>query len=440
MANELLNAKILIVDDEPSIRDILGAAFEAQGALVELRADGCEGLEAVRDQAFDLVVSDLQMPRLDGMAFLAKVKEEQPWLEFLVITAHGGTEQVVKAMRLGAGDFITKPFDISHLRAVAAGLLARRGKRAEVQVGGVGSSVAFTQARDLALRAARVDSNVLVTGESGTGKEVMARLLHNSSPRAAGPFIPVNCGAIPENLMESELFGYEKGAFTGALQDKPGKIELAKEGTLFLDEIGEMPVNLQVKLLRVLQERVVDRLGSRKSCAVDFRLVAATNRDLSDEVVAGRFREDLYYRLNVIPVHLPPLRDRGHDLEDLARHFLDKFNQRLGTSFLLDEEHFRELRAYRWPGNIRELENILERSVVLSEGRRLQLYLPVSRHTNVFEAQPLDDGRLLASRQTAERSTIVQALERCSGNKSHAAKELGISRRSLLYKVKALNI
>lgn len=449
MLSELKNARILIVDDEPSIRDILEAAFEMQGARVELRADGLDGLEAVRDQAFDLVISDIQMPRMDGMAFLAKVKEEQPWLEFLLITAHGSTAQVVKAMRLGAGDFITKPFDISQVRAVAAGLLARRGKRAEtgaegsvsVGKGPVGVSPAFVQARDLALRAARADSNVLVTGESGTGKEVMARLLHEASPRAAGPFLPVNCGAIPENLMESELFGYEKGAFTGALQDKPGKMELAQGGTLFLDEIGEMPLNLQVKLLRALQERVVDRLGSRQSRPVDFRLVAATNRNLVNEIQAGRFREDLYYRLNVIPVHLPPLRERAEDLDALACHFLGKFNQRLGTCYTLDSQHLQELRSYTWPGNIRELENILERSVVLSAGTRLQLFLPQPlTNSSISSGPPEMAGSLLDSRQSAERNSIVQALEKCGGNKSHAAIELGISRRTLLYKVKALGL
>jgi two-component system, NtrC family, response regulator AtoC len=440
MSNELQNAKILVVDDEPSIRDILAAALEMQGARVECRSDGVAGLEAVRDQTFDLVISDIQMPKLDGMEFLAKVKEEQPWLEFLLITAHGSTAQVVQAMKLGAGDFVNKPFDLGQIRAVVAGLLARRGRRAETNesVAGadrsVGQSPAYTQARSMALKAARADSSVLITGESGTGKEVMARFIHASSARAAAPFIPVNCGAIPESLMESELFGYEKGAFTGALQEKPGKIELAAAGTLFLDEIGEMPMTLQVKLLRVLQERVVDRLGARQSRAVDFRLVTATHRDLPAAIKNGSFREDLYYRLNVIPVHLPPLRDRGDDVGTLAHYFLSKYNQRLGTCYTLDALHIEELHGYGWPGNIRELENILERSVVLSEGARLQLFLPQYRETLS------DASGLPAARQAAERATIVQALEKCGGNKSHAAKELGISRRSLLYKVKALGI
>lgn len=446
MANELRNSKILVVDDESSICEILAMAFESQGAQVQLRSDGLAGLEAVRDQAFDLVVSDIQMPRMDGLEFLEKVKEEQPWLEFLLITAHGSTAQVVQAMRLGAGDFVNKPFDIAQIRAVASGLLARKGKRSSPGVignateGPVGTSDAFMKAKELALKAARADSTVLVTGESGTGKEVMARLLHQASPRQNGPFIPVNCGAIPENLMESELFGYDKGAFTGALQEKPGKMELAHGGTLFLDEIGEMPLSLQVKLLRVLQERVVDRLGARQSRSVDFRLVAATNRNLSQEVSAGRFREDLFYRLNVIPVHLPPLRERGTDLDSLAQYFLARFNQRLGTSFVLDEGHLHELKTYSWPGNIRELENILERSVVLSEPGRLQLFLPDSMNVSKESVPLKHENSLLDSRQAAEKEVILKALEQCGGNKSQAAVVLGISRRTLLYKVKALAI
>lgn len=438
MEKDLAGFRILVVDDEESIRDILGAAFTMQGAVITACADGIAGLDAVRENHFDLVVSDIMMPRLDGLEFMAKVKEEQPWLEFLLITALGNTETVVKAMKLGAGDFVNKPFDIAHVRRVAAGLLARRNRRAstamEIQ-GPIGRSAAFGRARELALKAARVDSTVLITGESGTGKEVMARFLHQSGARSGGPFIPVNCGAIPEALMESELFGFEKGAFTGALQEKPGKIELAAGGTLFLDEIAEMPLNLQVKLLRVLQERSVDRLGSRQSRNVDFRLVAATHRDLSAMIREGKFREDLYYRINVIPISLPPLRERGEDLVELAHYFLAKLNERLTTRFILDSEHLQALCAYRWPGNIRELENVLERSVVLSENGRLQLYLPAGESTGLV---PSDD--LQASRQNAEKVSILKALETCQGNKSHAAKLLGISRRSLLYKVKALEI
>lgn len=443
MAKELENSRILVADDEESIRDILSAALESQGALVSVCADGLSGLEKVRDQAFDLVISDICMPGLDGLEFLAKVKEEQPWLEFLLITAHGSTETVVKAMKLGAGDFLVKPFDLGQVRAVAAGLLARRGRRGEAMetapgIGPVGKSPSFMRARDLALKAARADSSVLITGESGTGKEVMARFLHAASTRSQGPFIPVNCGAIPENLMESELFGYEKGAFTGALQEKPGKIELAAGGTLFLDEIGEMPLNLQVKLLRVLQEKSVDRLGARQPRPVDFRLVSATNRDLSLASTQGDFRLDLYYRINVIPLHLPPLRERGEDLAALALHFLDRFNQRLGTRYTLDDQHLQDLRAYAWPGNIRELENCMERSLVLSEGPRLQLFLPIVP-ASTTSADP-DGTDLLTARRQAEKASIVKALEQCDFNKSQAAKELGISRRSLLYKVKELGI
>lgn len=441
MANPFTNRTILVVDDEDNIREILQAALEASGAKVFAASNALQGLEWTREENLDLVVSDICMPGMDGLEFLAKVKDEQPWLPFLLITAHGSMDTAIQAMRLGAGDFLTKPFDIKHLREVAAGLLARATKPVSaipVADGVIGQSPIFRAALDTAIKAARTDSSILVLGESGTGKEVLARTIHTNSPRSKGPFIAVNCGAIPENLMESELFGYEKGAFTGALHEKPGKVELAQGGTLFLDEIGEMPLQLQVKLLRVLQERMVDRVGATQPRKVDFRLVAATNRDLQAEVTAGRFREDLYYRIHVIPILLPPLRDRGEDIIALSEFFLQKLNSRYSTHHRLSPAICRQLLEHRWPGNIRELENTLERAVVLSEPNDLSVTLSPSRPSAVppSNAPPI----LQDARDSAEKASILSALEANRWNKTNTAKALGISRRSLLYKVKAFAI
>jgi two-component system NtrC family response regulator len=445
---------ILVVDDEENIREILQAVLEASGAKVFTAADAFQGLEVVREENLDLVISDINMPGMDGLEFLAKVKEEQPWLPFLLITAHGSMDTVISAMRLGAGDFLTKPFDIKHLREVALGLIARASKPTisaqlppigEGKIEGViGNSAPFRAALDTALKAARTDSSVLVLGESGTGKEVIARVIHAHSPRAKGAFIAVNCGAIPENLMESELFGYEKGAFTGALHEKPGKVELAQGGTLFLDEIGEMPLLLQVKLLRVLQERTVDRVGGSQPRKVDFRLVAATNRDLQTEVAQGRFREDLYYRINVIPVKLPALRERSEDIVALSQFFLKKLNDRYGTQHVLSTELLAQLTQHRWQGNIRELENTLERGVVLSDSHHLHLGLtqaPPPSSISPVAATPSSEGLgLNVARENAEKAKILETLGEHRWNKTNTAKALGISRRSLLYKVKAYGI
>jgi DNA-binding NtrC family response regulator len=452
MKSAFIDHHILVVDDEENIREILTAILEAAGAKVHAAPDAVHALEIVREENLDLVISDIRMPGMDGLEFMAKVKEEQPWLPFLLITAHGSMDTVIQAMRLGAGDFLTKPFDIKHIREIAAGLIARASKPTsaaqtvsfgEGKIDGViGSSPAFQSALDMAIKASRTDSSVLVLGESGTGKEVFARVIHSQSPRAKGPFIAVNCGAIPDNLMESELFGYEKGAFTGALHEKPGKVELAQGGTLFLDELGEMPPLLQVKLLRVLQERTVDRVGSTQPRKVDFRLVAATNRDLQAEVKAGRFREDLYYRVHVIPITLPALHERGEDVIALSEFFLAKLNKRYSTQHAINATQRTQLLTQRWPGNIRELENTLERSVVLSEAGHFELKL--TPHTQ--PELPLagiwinNDAPLQAAREDAEKASIVSALEANRWNKTNTAKALGISRRSLLYKVKAYGI
>jgi two-component system, NtrC family, response regulator AtoC len=482
-AVEKAKGRLLIVDDEEHIREILAATLEPLVDKIFLAGSAEEAIEVTREENLDVVVCDVRMPGMDGLEFLHKVKTEQPGLRFLMITAHGSMDTAVKALRYGANDFLTKPFENREIREVVARLLReRQGAQwpavpppspAETTrlMGVVGESVAFTQCMEMAKRAAAGDSSVLLTGESGTGKEVFARAIHTLSARSDRPFIAVNCGAIPENLVESELFGHEKGAFTGAIASKPGKFFLASSGTIFLDELGELPLNVQVKLLRVLQERVIEPVGATRPVKVDFRLIAATNRNLKEEVRLGRFREDLFYRLNIIPIALPPLRDRAEDIVPLSRYFLKVFNERYGAQFSLSTDNERVLRSYAWPGNVRELGNTIERAVVLAgkEGLLFQFegaespsqipsqsagYANTGRPTTegqglsewVEEAKPSTSTDTFAradlrSRKAAvERDEILRALEKNRWNKTQTAEFLGMSRRSLLYKIKEYGI
>jgi len=484
-----MSRSVLIIDDEPHIRLILSTALEGLASRVDTADSAEEALEVLQDHPYDVVVSDIRMPGMDGLELLQRIRAEQPWVRVLLMTAHGTMDTVIEAMRLGASDFMPKPIDHKHLRDVVGALLdsPEQSSAAELQNatemncaekpstsktsqskkvrGIVGQSDSFLQAVQMIEKVSTSDSSVLILGESGTGKEVLARHLHRQSQRS-GNFVPVNCGAIPENLMESELFGYEKGAFTGALEEKAGKFELADGGTLFLDEIGEMPLELQVKLLRVLQEREVERVGSAESRKVNFRLVAATHRNLQDAVAAGSFREDLYYRLNVIPVHLPPLRERGDDVAELAAFFLERLNCRYESSWDLTSGHLELLRSWHWPGNIRELENIMERAVVLADPVR---GLDFSSVREAMSGNPklMNDGQQIkpptptstshatsgglsttvqtsvdiqTSRDQAERQVILQTLEAHNQNRTRTAEALGISRRNLLYKLKAWGI
>jgi two-component system, NtrC family, response regulator AtoC len=446
---ETVRGRFLIVDDEEHIREILKATLEPLALSIHDAGSAEEALEMVREENLDVVVCDVQMPGMNGLEFLHKVKGEQPAIKFLMITAHGTMDTAVKALRYGASDFLTKPFENEAVRQIARRLLRERGGSSDpiavapgparsVLEGVLGKSVAFTSCLEKARKAAAADTTVLVCGESGTGKEVMARAIHNLSRRADKPFIAVNCGAIPENLLESELFGHEKGAFTGAIASKPGKFTLADGGTIFLDEIGEMPLLMQVKLLRVIQERVVEPVGSTRTQKVDFRLIAATNRNLKEEIKTGRFREDLYYRLNIIPIDLPPLRDREGDIVIMARSFLAYYNDRYGCKYSLTAENEAELQCHGWPGNVRELANAIERAVVLASGEGLAFS---------FEGAAAQPGAAVKpglaikeKKQAVEREEIVKALEQNRWNKTQTAESLGISRRSLLYKIKEYGI
>ena len=445
-----MSERILIVDDEPSIRKVLSAHLRRFGHEVDTADDGGSAITRLQAEPFALVVTDLKMPQVDGMALLRWVLQHQPTLPVILITAHGTVENAVEALKEGAFDYITKPFDADELHGVITKALAtraRRSSRAGRDAGRtviVGDTPAIREVFRLIEKVASSPTTVLVTGESGTGKELVARSIHEGSDRAEGPFIQVNCGAIPENLFEAELFGYEKGAFTGAVTSKPGRFELADGGTLFLDEVGELPRDMQVKLLRALQERQIDRVGGVQAVDVDVRIVAATNADLEADVQRGSFRQDLYYRLSVFPIRLPALRERVEDVPLLVEHFLERFNVRLSKEVQrVTPDALGALMASAWPGNIRELENLMERAVLLAEGDAIGIDdLPGLRGSGALPIQSdeLDDLGLkeYVRVHTArlERARIRRVLEAEDGNVTRAARRLGISRKSLQTKMK----
>ena len=463
--------QVLLADDEPNLRRVLTAQLERDGYDVFPVSDGRQAVEAFDENHFDLVISDLRMPGLDGMAVLAHVREQSAPPPIILITAHGTVDNAVEALKQGAFDYVTKPFDRTELRnvvakAVRAGALAKQSASAmrseHGRYGIIGESKAIREVFDILDKVSNTPSTVLITGESGTGKELVARALHAGSARKDQPFIAVNCAAIPANLLESELFGYEKGAFTGAASSKLGRFELAHTGTLFLDEIAEIPVSMQVKLLRALQEHKFDRVGGVSTLEVDVRVVAATNRDLRLEIAEGRFREDLYYRLNVVQVRLPALHERVEDLPLLLEHFTQHYAERLGRVVAgLTDEAMDRLRRYAWPGNIRELENVVERCMLFCDGDRIGVeHLPaeVREASERFLAQAsdadaqaeraaaaADDGAGLkeAVREATsrlERELILRALDKTQGNVTHAARWLKISRKSLQTKMKELGL
>jgi DNA-binding NtrC family response regulator len=451
--------QILVVDDEANLRRVLAAQLSRDGYEVHTAEDGERGLAILREHHIDLVITDLRMPKVDGMELLRQALLIDSALPVVILTAHGTVDNAVEALKTGAFDYITKPFDQADLRSIVQKALRTRtlaerefsgDARAEsgARYGIIGESRPIQEMYTIIERVADTPTTVLITGESGTGKELVARALHENSSRKDKPFIKVNCAAIPKDLMESELFGYERGAFTGAVSSKPGRFELATTGTLFLDEIGEIPVEMQVKLLRVLQESEFERVGGIKTIQVDVRLVASTNRDLRKEIANGAFREDLFYRLNVVPFELPSLRDRREDIPLLAQHFIGKFNTRLHKNVEgLEKDATERLCAYGWPGNIRELENVIERSVLFCDGARIGVgdlspeirgsawnQTPEPPAVSFADAAPGLEGlkeQVKAARARIERDLIVRALEQTSYNVTHAARMLKISRKGL---------
>jgi len=430
--------------------------------------DGEEAIAALERDGADVVVTDLVMPRMDGLTLLRKVVARHPDVPVIVVTAHGRVDSAVEAMKAGAFDFLAKPFDHEELKAIIAKAARqsdynqRNVVPEEPQEGAarryteiVGRGKQMQELQQVIAKVADAPSTVLIQGESGTGKELVATALHETSSRRDRPFIKINCAAIPRELVEAELFGFEKGAFTGAVQSKPGRFELADGGTLFLDEIGEIPMEMQVKLLRAVQESEFERVGGVKTTRVQVRLVAATSRDLVRETAAGRFREDLYYRLNVVPIHLPPLRERREDIPLLVEHFRQKYNARLRKNVeKIEDEALSCLAAYAWPGNIRELENVLERTILFAEGPRIGAKdLPASLRKQP-EGAPAADAQLSAASgppgplkeivkgqvQAIERDLIVRGLEVTGGNVTRTAKLLKISRKSLQMKMKEFGL
>ncbi len=446
-----MSRRILVIEDEEKLRRVVQLQLQTSGYDVEQAATAEDGLAAA-DRA-DLVLTDLRLPGMSGLEFLEKMHASRPGLPLVMMTAFGSVETAVEAMKKGAADFLVKPFSLDHLSAVVEKALEMQAlreenKRLKEELGGryqldsiVGRSGVMQEVFAMVLRAAPTRATVLLAGESGVGKDMIARAIHYHSPRKDKPFVKINCTAIPENLMESELFGHEKGAFTGANQTKPGKFEQADTGTVFLDEIGDVPLPIQVKLLRVLQEREFERLGSNKTRHIDVRVVAATNVDLRRALEEGTFREDLYYRLNVLPINIPPLRERREDVPYLAEHFIRKHAAELGTSELaLTDEATAKLLSYHWPGNVRELENVIERSLVLAGGGRLEAadirldMAPRSRVAASGTGDPafLPDGMTL---DQYEEAIIKEAMRRAQGNKSQAARLLGLTRNALRYRL-----
>ena len=446
--------KVLIIDDEPSLRQTVSMILDEEGYEVLVAGDGKEGLDKALEAHPDVVLTDVRMPGMPGLEFLERYRAEGGEALVIVMTAYGSADLAIEAMKKGAYDYIPKPFSADQVVLTLRKAQEREALRREVSrlreevtverrfSGIIAKAPAMKQAVETATKVARYPSPVLITGESGTGKELIARLVHDQSDRASGPFIAINCGAIPENLLESELFGYVRGAFTGADRDKIGLFEAATGGTLFLDEIGEMTATLQVKLLRVLQEGEVRRLGENKSRAVDARIVSATNRSLEEEVRNGNFRKDLFFRIAVVPIHLPPLRQRPEEIPLLAKHFVERYNRTLDLSLDgIEPEAMKVLLEYSFTGNVRELENVIERAMVLAEGPRLTVSdLPhhVQSPVRALEEVDLGDDELSVKKHGAilERRLIQKALERTGGNRTKAAELLDLSSRALLYKIR----
>jgi two-component system, NtrC family, response regulator len=446
-------SNVLIVDDEKNYLVVLQDLLEDEGHNVLTASSGEEALDVVRGTPVDTVLSDIKMPGMSGIDLLDSIRALDPDLPVILMTAFAEVDQAVSAMKKGALDHIQKPFDNSDVkRAVVRGVerrsLMKNIRHLETELGTlwgniIGKSKPMEKLLSIMKRTADTPTTVLIYGESGTGKELVARGLHRASARSSEPFVSLNCGALPENLLESELFGYEKGAFTGAATLKQGKFEFADRGVLFLDEVGEMSLNLQVKLLRVLQEQEFQRVGGNKDIRVDVRIIAATNRNLKDEVEAGRFRGDLFFRLNVVRLDVPPLRERRSDIPFLVAHFIKKFGEKLGRPLPdVDPEVMRAFFGYSWPGNVRELENVIERAMVLSRGITI---VPEDVPPEIRESPEIEDGLdqlisgekgLTETLDAIEERMIRQALKRAGNVQAQAAKTLGVSRSNLQYKMK----
>ncbi len=447
-------AKILVIDDDESLRRVLEYNLAQEGYAVLTAASGEQGIDLLRREGADLVVTDVRMAGMDGLQVMEQVRKLDPNTQVIILTAFGTIEMAVEAMRAGAFHYISKPFNRDELKLTISKALQLRDLerqnvvlRQELQsrVGLdhiIADSPPMRHILEMVERVAPTETTVLILGESGTGKEIIARAIHNNSPRAEGPFVAVNCAAIPENLLESELFGHVRGAFTGAIRDRVGKFEAAEGGTVFLDEIGEMRPDLQVKILRCLEERTLERVGDNRPIRVDVRVLAATNKDLGKAIQAGEFREDLYYRLNVVPLSIPPLRERREDIRALTQFFLKRLAA--PPRLTVTPEAFRALKKYEWPGNVRELENALERAMIFHRGDVIDvsdlpetIRAPKAREAAALSVTLPESGLSL---EEVEKELILRALQKHDWNQSRAARYLGITRHTLLYRMEKHHI
>jgi len=440
------NRHLLVVDDEPNMAWLFEQSFGRDFVVVKAHS-GMEALEKLAAKPVDLVMLDLMMPGMDGLATLREIKRRYPSLPVVMMTAYATVKTAVEAIKAGAADYVMKPFDLDEIRRVMEAALPQASSDETVRrpQGILGESAPMIEVFRKIQRVAPTEASVLILGETGTGKELVARAIHAGSPRANKPFVAVNCAALPENLLESELFGHEKGAFTGAQARKPGRFELADGGTLLLDEIGDMPLALQAKLLRVLETHQVEPLGSTKAIPVNIRVLAATHRDLRELVKQGSFREDLFFRLAVVPIQLPPLRERKGDVPLLANHMLRTFAEQQGKEFRgFSDQAMAALEAYRWPGNVRELRNLMEQVAVLWDGGRVELehlpeYLTSTWEVTASAGYSLKE-EVRSLKADYEQERILAALREVDGNRTQAAKLLGISRRALQLKLKGLEL
>lgn len=443
--------KILVADDEKNMLWALTNVLSKQGFKTFTARDGEEAIHQFKKHLPDVVLLDLKMPKKNGIEVLKKIKKINDSIPVIMITAHGNIETAIEAMKFGAFDYVQKPFEMEEINVLIKKALKIRDLTMEVELlrdelsrisrGNqiIGESPQIKEVMDLVNRVAKSNATVLILGESGTGKELVANAIHYNSDRKNKPFVKVNCGALPENLLESELFGHEKGAFTGAISRKIGRFERAHGGSIFLDEIGEMSFSTQVKLLRVLQEKQIERVGSTEVIDVDVRIIAATNKDLKRLVEEGRFREDLYYRLNVIPIKIPPLRERKQDIPLLVKYFLQKYSLETGRrGMTISDSALDKLKAYSWPGNIRELQNVIERAVILSPGREItedQLPPEIVKRDRQIELDEFKLPKNGVNLNDLEKSLIKQALDMTNGNQTEAARLLGITRHTLIYRM-----
>ena len=452
--------RVLIIDDEKNMRHMLESLLGKDEYSIESAADGVEGLHLMDQSDFDFILCDIKMPRMDGMTFLRNAKERHPDKTYIMMSAYGTVETALEAMKQGAYDYISKPFKTDEVlltlkKAEERERLKEENLKLKTKINEieqrysfkniVARSEAMAQVFELVHKVADHKTTVLITGESGTGKELIARAIHSNGPRASKPLVTINCGGIPENLLESEMFGYEKGAHSTAFKDKPGRFQEADGGTIFLDEIGELPLSLQVKILRALQEEEITPLGDVGSRKIDVRVIAATSKDLKKETEMGKFREDLFYRINVMTIHLPPLRERRGDIPLLIGYFIDLFNKKLKKGIEgLSSEAMSILMGYSWPGNIRELENVMERSILLAHGRWITpAEIPSSITSDQTISSSVEPEHTLSIKKASrhlERKLIQKALELTGGNRTKAAKILEISRPILISKIKTYNL